>query len=185
MAKQPKPGLIAIGLDKTLEEWKRIAAKATDPTALTRVMGYIGRYIIDSTHERSMLGLDYRGERFKEYSKRYAAFRREHGRSTDVVNLEFTGGMWGALRTAETPSSVKVFFLAQTATPLPKKAKAKKSKAKKKKEDKGRRTTEAAKAAFLNKTRPFFYFSEKQMKRIAEIYDDHLKELLGTNGDKQ
>lgn len=52
---------------------------------------------------------------FKPYTPAYARFRKDAGRSTDKVNLFFTGRMIGGMQVDATDTKAEVFFLGEEA----------------------------------------------------------------------
>jgi hypothetical protein len=87
-------------------------------------------------------GTTIKGAPFKPYSKSYAAFRRKKGRSTKP-DLQFTRRMRQSMTVKATSEKATIFFS---------------------------RPEEAKKAAWNNKTRPFFGFSTRQTRRLADVF---------------
>lgn len=82
------------------------------------------------------------GGRFKPYTEKYAAFRRASGKQPHV-NLQFTRGMRNAMTTKATSKKAEIFFTTGD---------------------------EAKKAAFNDKTRPFFGFSKDEITDLSKIF---------------
>lgn len=76
------------------------------------LMDEVGAYASAKILERTAAGKDWEGAPFRPYSKSWAQFRKEHGRSTNVVNLFFYGNMLGALtyRVDSKGLQTKLFF---------------------------------------------------------------------------
>lgn len=125
------------------------------------LMGLIGEEIMTRIKVRTAAGKDVELHPFKGYSAGYKLFREEHGRPTDIVDLNFYGDMWKALTHKATKRSVHVFFMNTPDTH----SKRKKSK----KGGKGKTVTNAAKAFFLNEDRHFFALNDEDVEKIKEM----------------
>ena len=99
--------------------------------------------------DRTKTGVGYEGGAFEGYKKKYALFRRKKGRRTSPVDLNFYGTMMGAMASAKVKKGVaKIYFT---------------------------RGTEAKKAAFNNKTRPFFGFNRSEQSRLQKFFVSRIK----------
>ncbi len=96
---------------------------------------------------RTEKGTGYKGGKFKRYSENYAKFRRKKGRGKKV-DLQFSGRMLGSMTSKADSRKATIFFT---------------------------RGEEAKKAAFNDRTRPFFGFNRKDKKRLAKRFIESLE----------
>ncbi len=59
---------------------------------------------------RTKSGVDYLGYQFAPYSELYAEMRKELGKTTDIVNLEFTNRMLNSMQIATRPTESYIYF---------------------------------------------------------------------------
>ena len=102
---------------------------------------------INLIEDRTEKGTGYKGGKFKRYSENYAKFRRKKGRGKKV-DLQFSGRMLGSMTSKADSRKATIFFT---------------------------RGEEAKKAAFNDKTRPFFGFNRKDKKRLAKRFIESLE----------
>lgn len=117
----------------------------------------IGLFLTASIEARTMKGKDVDGKAFTPYSPGYAKRRSEAGHPVDKVNLFFSGLMLNALFHDAGSDRVQVYFLPTT--------------------DKSN-VSSPTKAYFLNEDRHFFGISDKERKKMAEIYANYVKEAM-------
>ena len=86
--------------------------------------------------------------RFKGYNAKYAEYRREKGRQTNHVDLNFSGDMWAALKVTKNTSEKAVISFTQQA--------------------------EAVKAQGNNKLRPWFGLTDKEQDRLRDVFKREL-----------
>jgi hypothetical protein len=99
--------------------------------------------------DRTKSGVSYSGGAFKPYSSRYRLFRIKKGRQASPVNLDFYGTMMGAMAATKVSKGVaKIYFT---------------------------RGTEAKKAAFNDKMRPFFGFNRQEQGRLQNFFERRIK----------
>ncbi len=103
---------------------------------------------LNRIQKRTSLGLDVNEQPFRPYSKSYAAFRKKKKRPVDKVKLIFTGRMRGAMQSGLRGRDGIINFSSRT---------------------------ESKKAAFNNKTRPFFDLNKRDTKAIKDVYLKGLK----------
>lgn len=145
-----------LGIEATEERFQALL-EALGP----RLMGEIGEFLKFRIKERTAAGKDVSGSFFKPYSNKYAFFRRKHGRPTDKVDLNFFGGMMGAMTQEATETRVRVFFM-PTITRSATKSKA----------------NNAEKAFYLQQKREFFSMSPEDQKEIGSLVLDALQEAM-------
>jgi hypothetical protein len=110
--------------------------------SIKRALSITAQQGINIIEDRTQDGKGYKGGAFKGYSEKYAKFRRNKGRSQNV-DLQFTGRMLGSMTSKADRKKATIFFT---------------------------RAEEAKKAAMNNKTRPFFGFSRKEEKQLANVF---------------
>ena len=115
--------------------------------SLKRALSITAQEGINIIEDRTQDGVGYKGGAFKEYSNKYAKFRRAKGRGNNV-DLQFTGRMLGSMTSKADRKKAKIFFT---------------------------RAEEAKKAAMNDKTRPFFGFNRKEEKQLANIFFRNIK----------
>ena len=98
---------------------------------------------INIIQDRTADGVGYKDGAFKAYSESYAAFRRSKD-ATLTPNLEMSGKMLAAMTSKADHRKAEIFF---------------------------RGSKESQKAAFNNKTRPFFGFSRDEEKRLLRAFE--------------
>lgn len=121
------------------------------------MMKEIGEFLRTKIKVRIQAGKDINGRSFKPYSTRYKIFREKHGRSTNFVNLTFTGSMLSAMDYTATDDSVRLFFQNTT-------------------DKKGVRNP--IKAFGLQQDRDFFGISSQDRAGIMEIIRRYLRRAL-------
>lgn len=127
------------------QDFDRIAAKLrklADVSDDARMMGEIGATVVNGISDRSEKGVLPSGELMPQYTKQYKRLREKKGRRTDVVNLQFTGKMLGAMAWSISGNKVTVKF---------------------------NNLADNDKAAGISKKRAFFKQSEKDMQAINGI----------------
>lgn len=115
--------------------------------SLKRALSITAQEGINIIEDRTQDGVGYKGGAFKEYSDKYAKFRRAKGRGNNV-DLQFTGRMLGSMTSKADRKKATIFFT---------------------------RAEEAKKAAMNNKTRPFFGFNKQEEKRLANVFFRNIK----------
>jgi hypothetical protein len=111
--------------------------------------------------ERTSLGFDHEGRRFRPYSKAYGEERRKKGRGADRVDLRMEGHMLGDIRTRVDTSKMKGFVHFQ-------------------------RAVERKKALYHNEAgvgkkrvkREFFRLSRENLSKLDKIIDGHIEKVL-------
>lgn len=94
--------------------------------------------------ERTAKGVGYTGK-FEPYSEGYQKVRAKRGRKIAPVDLNFTGKMLGSIADRLTSKTqAEIYFT---------------------------RASEAKKAAFNNKSRPFFGFNMKERDRLQRFFN--------------
>lgn len=96
---------------------------------------------INRIQDRLDRGKGYQGN-LKPYSPHYLLKRKERG-ATETVNLTWSGNMRSAMAVRHNDRYATIYF---------------------------NRSSEAKKAAMLNKTRPFFGFTDEDEKELAESF---------------
>ena len=121
------------------------------------LMGQIGALVETGILTRTAKGIDADDEPFEAYSTGYASHRAKEGRSTDVVDLFFTGSMLSALTYDETPDRVTLFFMDTS--------------------DKfGMRNPE--KAYYNQQLRNFFAMSAKDVAAVQDMVSKYIAKVL-------
>lgn len=115
--------------------------------SLKRALSITAQEGINIIEDRTQDGVGYKGGAFKEYSDKYAKFRRAKGRGNNV-DLQFTGRMLGSMTSKADRKKATIFFT---------------------------RAEEAKKAAMNNKTRPFFGFNRQEEKQLANVFFRNIK----------
>jgi len=92
--------------------------------------------------DRTAAGKGIKGNPFKPYATKYAAFRKKKGRQIRP-DLDFTGKMLGSITSKASATRAEIFFA---------------------------RATETAKAVKNQKKRPFFGFSRGEKKQLAKTF---------------
>ena len=100
-----------------------------------------GSQAINRIEDRLDRGKGYQGN-LKPYSPHYLLKRKERG-ATETVNLTWSGNMRSAMAVRHNERYATIYF---------------------------NRSSEAKKAAMLNKTRPFFGFTRQDEKELAESF---------------
>ena len=120
-----------------------------------KLMGQIGAFSNLQIKQRTAKGVDYQSNLFKPYSPNYKEIRKQAGRPTNKVDLNFTGSMLSALTYKQTKNKVQLFFINSS--------------------DKfGARNPE--KAFYNNQTREFFALSADDISKIENIVIDYINE---------
>ena len=120
---------------------KRIGKKGKELSASDkRALSVTAQVGINIIEARTSKGVGFKGGKFKKYTPIYAAFRASRGRSSNP-DLQFTGQMLSSMTSRASSRKAEIFFT---------------------------RATESKKAAMNNKTRPFFGFSSKEKKKLAD-----------------
>lgn len=176
------------GLDPLL---RSLGSVADIPQLLSEIAEYIMATIKVRTTEQ---GLDADENPFADYTPSYKAFRQENGQPVDHVYLVWTGGMMNAMtydvQSEGEDGNLTVFFRPTAANPIrvkgtapaPEPAPEPEGKGKGKKRKKEPKVlTEAAKAYFLSKKRPFFALSERQVEYLTTLIDQHIARKLEEN----
>jgi len=115
--------------------------------SMKRALSITAQQGINIIEDRTQDGVGYKGGAFKGYSEKYAKFRRAKGRGKNV-DLQFSGRMLGSMTSKADRKKATIFFT---------------------------RAEEAKKAAMNDKTRPFFGFSRKEEKHLANIFFRNIK----------
>lgn len=102
---------------------------------------------INIIQDRTAKGKGYNGKSFDGYSKTYKAFRRKKGRSV-TPDLYFRGNMMGAMTAKSNRKQAEIFF---------------------------RGAEESKKAAFNDKSRPFFEFNRSEKEELSRAFTRYLK----------
>ena len=97
---------------------------------------------INIIQDRMDKGQEIEGGKFKPYTEKYAAFRAKEGKQP-FPNLQFTRGMRNAMTTRANSRMAEIFFTTGD---------------------------EAKKAAFNDKSRPFFGFSNDEENKLSDIF---------------
>lgn len=92
--------------------------------------------------DRMDKGKEIEGSKFKPYTEKYAAFRKKEGKQP-FPNLQFTRGMRNAMTTKASRKKAEIFFTTGD---------------------------EAKKAAFNDKSRPFFGFNNDEEDTLGKIF---------------
>lgn len=144
------------GIEATNERFQQILASMGE-----KLMGEIGEFLKLRIKERTAAGKDVNGSAFAPYSAKYAFFRQKWGRPTNKVDLNFFGGMMGAMTQEVTADQVRVFFMPTVTGSVVKS-----------------NTTNAAKAYYLQQKREFFSMSPEDQKEIGTLVLDSLSEAM-------
>lgn len=127
------------------------AALKRNPKELKRLqqkgLSRIAQMGIGIIQDRTEDGIGYKDGAFKPYSPSYAAFRASRGRG-QRPNLFFTGQMLGSMTSKANHRRAEIFFA---------------------------RASESKKAAFNNKTRPFFGFSREGERKLLKEFERFIK----------
>ena len=127
---------------------KRVGKKGKELSdSVKRALSRTAQAGVNIIEDRTAEGRGYKGGKFSEYNPVYAAFRRSKGRG-EIPDLQFTGKMLGSMTTRANSKQAEIFFS---------------------------RATESKKAAMNDKKRPFFGFSQKEEKKLGEIFFRNLK----------
>lgn len=118
------------------------------------LMKEIGEYGRTMIKVRTARGVDIRGRRFAPYTPKYKIFRKEKGRPTNIVNLNFTGSMMSSIQYAATDKRVRLFILNTT-------------------DDSGARNP--VKAFGLNRKRNFFGLSQQDKEYILNLVRQRIR----------
>lgn len=116
-------------------------------------MEEIGLMLISRIQARTSEGVDVNNQPFVPYSPRYALFRGKTGRTTQKVNLFFTGSMMGSMTETATKNQVTLFFM-DTEDPSG--------------------GSNPKKAYFLNQERRFFALSPDDRAKAMQLIDRHI-----------
>lgn len=128
------------------------------PNQAEILMARVASVIIDENRERVQgQGLDVNGARLNPYSKKYAAYRKAHGR-TESVNLTYSGRMFQSLKIVgkkiqATRASVEVGWTGE----------------------------QMKKAAINQDRREFFGISKPAQKQIDAVVDQFADDMLKGN----
>ena len=120
---------------KEIKQGIRLALSKTAQTGISIIL------------DRTEAGKDIKGNPFKPYAEKYAAFRKKKGRQTRP-DLDFTGKMTGSITSKASNTKAEIFFA---------------------------RATETEKAMKNQKKRPFFGFSRSEQKHLAKTFARFLK----------
>jgi len=127
---------------------RRVGKKGEELSAsIKKALSITAQAGINIIEARTSKGKGFKGGGFKKYTPLYAAFRNSRGRGTNP-DLQFTGKMLGSMTSRADGNKAEIFFS---------------------------RATESKKAAMNNKTRPFFGFSGKEQKQLADVFFKALK----------
>lgn len=102
---------------------------------------------INIIQDRTADGQGYKDGAFKPYSESYAEFRAKKNR-TLIPNLTMTGQMLAAMTSKANHKRAEIFFRGKNAS---------------------------GKAAYNNKTRPFFGFSRNEEQRLLRAFERFIK----------
>ncbi len=140
-----------VGLDRLLWRlgaWRKLGSRD--------LFNRVGEYLASSIKKRTLAGRDVAGRAFRPYAKSYRAFRVEQGRPVSRVDLCFSGSMQAALTWKAEEDEVRLGFLETVDA---------------------RGASNAAKAASLNQTRPFFAIADEENAQVHRMFRAHLESL--------
>ena len=120
-------------------------------------MREVGLMFIARIEMRTLEGKDVDGADFEPYSPKYKLFRAKTGRTTEKVNLFYTGSMLSSMMFEADKHSVTLFF-ANTEDPSG--------------------TRNPLKAYFLNQNRRFFAINEEDRARALDIINRHIRRQI-------
>ena len=131
----------------------------------------IGEYAKFVIKKRTLAGEDVDERPFDPYSPAYKFWRKKWGYPTDKVDLTLTGGMLSSMAytVSESGDEVKIFFMPG----FSRKARG---------QTKASTVSHPAKAFYLQKKRKFFALSEKDEKKIIDIYKSKVKKVVDKGG---
>jgi hypothetical protein len=116
--------------------------------SIKKALSITAQHGINIILDRTKEGVGYKGGAFKSYTPEYAAFRTSRNRSVEPPNLTFSGRMLGSMTTTANRKRAEIFFTTGD---------------------------ESRKAAFNNKTRPFFGFSDAETVELRNMFARKLK----------
>ena len=122
-----------------------------------RVLDEVGMMFIARIQARTAEGKDVDDIAFEPYSPKYKLFRAKTGRTTEKVNLFYTGSMMSSMTHEATKDQVTLFF-ANTEDPSG--------------------TKNPLKAYFLNQERRFFAINSEDRVRALDIINRHIRRQL-------
>ena len=127
---------------------KRVGKKGKELSAsIKKALSITAQAGINIIEDRTSKGVGFKGGKFNGYTATYAAFRASRGRGTNP-DLQFTGQMLSSMTSRANSKQAEIFFS---------------------------RATESKKAAMNNKSRPFFGFSDREEKQLAQVFFKALK----------
>ena len=115
----------------------------TLPQEIDRALSVTALQGINIIQDRTAEGRGYKGG-FAPYSQSYARFRQARGRQTSPVDLNFTGRMLGSMAKRKISRGVQEIYFT--------------------------RATEARKARFNNRLRPFFGFNQVEKRTLGNVF---------------
>jgi len=138
-----------VKIDTNIDDVRRRIGKRGEElsASVKKALSITAQAGINIIEARTSRGTGFKGGKFEKYTPLYAAFRNSRGRSTNP-DLQFTGQMLSSMTSRASNKQAEIFFS---------------------------RAREAKKAAMNNKTRPFFGFSSKEKKKLADVFFKALK----------